>query len=109
MQFFVNDELIKELTPTQLKVIAHDLLNVDEEMRRRVHDILMAAYERSFANIKHQWEIKLAERGEEFIPTNKDAFAELVFKQPDYKNRAQREEEAINAANAANQANANNR
>jgi hypothetical protein len=38
-----------------------------------------------------EWEPKLAARGVESIPTNKDAFAALVFSQPDYLDRKARD------------------
>lgn len=40
---------------------------------------------------KREWEPKLKSRGVAMIPTDDEAFAELIFSQPDYKNRSQRE------------------
>ena len=39
------------------------------------------------------WEPKLAKKMSS-LPTDKNEFAELVFAQPDYKNRSQRDKES---------------
>jgi len=60
-------------------------------MKRRLEWILMSKYEQCFKRLKEEWDPKLAVNGVDMIPTNPDAYAKLVFSQPDYKNRSTRE------------------
>jgi len=85
-----------ELTETQKKVIKNEIPTeiFEEDMKRRLQYILNHKYEQCFKRLKSEWEPKLAASGVESIPTNKDAFAELVFSQTDYKDRSKREQEA---------------
>lgn len=93
MKIHVNNEQLFELSEIQKKVIKNDIADdiFEADMKRRLEYILMHKYERCFERLKAEWEPKLAKRVES-IPTNKDAFAELVFSQPDYKNRSQRDQ-----------------
>lgn len=92
----IDGKPILTLTETQKKVIKHDIKAdiFDADMERRVKWVLEHKYEQSFNRLKKEWEPKLADDGVESIPTNKDAFAELVFKQDSYKDRLAREEES---------------
>ncbi len=96
MKVSVNDKELFSLSETQKKVICHDIPMelLDDDLKRRLKYILTHKYERCFERLKKEWEPKLAAAGVESIPTNKDAFAELVFSQPDYKDRATRDAEA---------------
>lgn len=94
MKFSVNDIEVFSLTETQKRVIQNDIPSeiFEEDMRRRVKWVIFdEKYKRCFERFKKEWEPKLAERGVQFIPTDPDAFAELVFTQPDYQNRSARE------------------
>lgn len=97
MKISVNDQELFTLTETQKKVIQNDIpIEIfDEDMKRRLQYILMHKYERCFERLKAEWDIKLAANGISMIPTNPDAYAELVFAQSNYKNRSQRENEQI--------------
>jgi len=92
MKISVNDGKLFELNEVQKKVIMNDIPEeiFHQDMCRRLEYILMHKYERCFERLKSEWEPKLAERMDA-VPTNKDAFANLVFSQPDYKNRSQRD------------------
>ncbi len=81
------------LNETQCKVICNDI-NMDEfdaDMKRRLEYVLMHKYEQCFSRLKAEWEPKLAAAGAKSIPTDKDEFAQEVFKHPEYKNRKDRE------------------
>ena len=93
MKIKVNDELLFELTDTQKKVIKNDIdANIfDEDMKRRIFYIINHKYEQCFKRLKAEWEPKLAAKGVESIPTDKDAFAQLIFAQPEYKDRSARD------------------
>lgn len=92
MKISVDDKELFTLTETQKKVI-HDEISVDifeEDMKRRIHYILMHKYERCFDALKMQWMSKLKDRYKS-IPTDDEALAKLIFSQPDYKCRKMRD------------------
>lgn len=98
-----NDDVV-ELNVTQQKVIQNDIpteIFVDD-MKRRLKNEMENKYQRCFKRLKEEWEPKLAERGIEMIPTNQDAFAQLVFTQPDYKDRSKRNKEEREKQNNVN-------
>jgi len=95
MKITVDGIDLFELNETQKNVIKNDV-HIDifeDDMKRRLQYILMHKYERCFKRLKDEWDTKLAANGVAMIPTNPDAYAELVFSQPEYKNRAQRDQE----------------
>lgn len=87
----INDKEILNITDTMLKVLGNDLLEVPQEVERRAIWAIMSKYDACFARLQAEWLPKLSSRNIESIPTNKDKFAELVFSQPDYKSRSERE------------------
>lgn len=96
MKLKVNEEEILELNEVQKKVICNDI-HEDEfeaDMKRRLQYILMHKYEQCFKRLKAEWDEKLALRVDA-VPTNPDAYAQLVFSQPDYKCRKVREAESV--------------
>ncbi len=95
MKIQVNGKEILELNETKQKVIKNDILEdiFQEDMERRLAYIWMHKYEKCFERLKKEWEPKLKAKGISSIPLDNDAFAELVFSQPEYKNRSQREVE----------------
>ena len=96
MKISVDGQDLFELNETQKKVIKNDILSEEFEvdMRRRLHYILTHKYERCFARLKAEWEPKLKANGVASVPTDPDAYAELIFQQPNYKNRSARELES---------------
>lgn len=97
MKISVNDQEIFTLSDIQKKVIQNDIpLEIfEDDMKRRLKWILFEEkYARCFDRLKKEWEPKLAAKGIESLPTNPDAFAALVFSQPEYKNRSDRDKEA---------------
>ena len=96
MKLKVDDVEVFELSETQKKVLKNDI-NDDiftEDVKRRVRYIIEHKYERCFERLKKEWEPKLAAKGVESLPTNRDSFAELVFAQPEYKSKKIRDVEA---------------
>jgi len=93
MKISVNEVELLVLTEIQKKVIKNDIHadEFDNDMKRRINYILMHKYERCFARLKQEWDPKFSENGVSMIPTNKDAYAQLVFDQPNYKDRKDRE------------------
>lgn len=94
MKISVDDKELFSLSETQKRVIKNDINEniFDEDMKRRLHYILTHKYERCFEKLKEEWMPKLQKRLE-VVPTNPDALAEIIFSQPDYRSRKQREVE----------------
>lgn len=99
MKISVNDTELFTLTELQKKVICNDIsLDIlDDDLKRRLEYILTHKYERCFDRLKKEWDVKLVTNGVTSVPTDPDAYAELVFTQPNYKDRKTRDaEEAAN-------------
>lgn len=95
MKISVDDQELFRLSETQKAVIKNDIQSeiFDDDMKRRLQYILTHKYERCFERLKAEWMPKLAQRVQS-VPTDPDALAQLIFSQPDYKNRSQREAES---------------
>ena len=93
MKVSVNDAELFTLTDVQKNVIKNDISEdiFDADMKRRLQYILMHKYERCFARLKQEWDKKLLANAVESVPTDPDAYATLVFEQPNYKARAARD------------------
>jgi hypothetical protein len=93
MKIILDEYLIWELNPIMQKVIQNDIKSeiFYDDMARRLRWVIESKYEACFKRLKEEWDPKLAQRGIESIPTNNDKYAELVFSQPDYKSRSERE------------------
>lgn len=91
MKVIIDGKEVFSLNETQKKVIQNDISSevFQEDMERRVKYILEHKYNRCFDRLKKQWEPLLATRLTE-LPTDKDSLAEVIFSQPEYKNRSQR-------------------
>lgn len=94
MKIQVDGEDIFELSEIQKKVIQNDILSeiFESDMKRRLEWVLTHKYERCFERLKKYWEPILAQRYES-IPTNSNSLSQLIFDQPDYKNRSERDKE----------------
>ncbi len=93
MKISVNDKELFTLSEVQKQVIKNEIHAdmFDKDMERRLQWILMHKYEECFNDLKKEWDPKLAANGIDMIPTNPEKYAELVFSQPNYKDRAARE------------------
>jgi hypothetical protein len=93
MKVSVNDQELFTLSDTQKQVIMNDLPEdiFDADMKRRLEWVLMHQYRRSFKALKSEWDHKLLANGVGMVPTDPDAYAQLVFAQPNYKNRSARD------------------
>ena len=95
MKISVDDKELFTLSDVQKRVIQNDIPSeiFEEDMKRRLHYILMEKYERCFERLKLEWEPKLRENGVTMIPTDPDQLAYLIFSQPNYKSRSEREKD----------------
>jgi len=96
MKISVDDKELFTLTETQKNVIKNDINEdiFEDDMKRRLQYILTHKYERCFARLKAEWDKKLPALGVESIPTDPDAYAQLVFNRPEYKDRKARDLES---------------
>lgn len=91
MKISVDDKELFTLSEIQKKVIKNDIHEdiFDEDMKRRLQYILIHKYEECFKRLKNEWDQKLM-NVVNFVPTDPDKYAELVFSQPDYKSKSQK-------------------
>ncbi len=93
MKISVNDQELFNLTDLQKEVMKNNIHEdiFEDDLKRRLHWVLLHKYEECFKELKYEWDQKLASNGIKMIPTDKDEYAQLVFAQSNYKNRAARE------------------
>ncbi len=93
MKISVNDQELFTLSETQKLVIQNDIHSdiFEDDMKRRLQYILTHKYERCLERLKNEWMSKLKDNGIQSIPLDDDHFAQLVFSQPNYKNKSQRD------------------
>lgn len=96
MKISVDNIDLFELSETQKRVIKNDINDdvFNDDMKRRLQYILTHKYERCFERLKKEWDNKLRDNGVAMIPTDRDAYAQLVFAQPNYKSRKARDIES---------------
>lgn len=93
MKILVDGVDLFELSKIQKRVIKN-YINEDvfeEDMKRRLQWILTHLYEQAFTKLKAEWDSKLAANGVSMIPTDPEQYAQLVFSQPNYRSRKQRD------------------
>lgn len=86
LKIILDDEDISALSDMQKKIIFSCMQEyyVKEEIKKRTQWNLLNIYERSLKKLKSEWHVKLSKRYE-MLPTSDEAFALLVFEQPDFK------------------------
>lgn len=96
MKISVNNTELFTLNDIKKQVICNDIPSevLEDDLKRRMAYILAHKYERCMDRLKKEWIPKLQAAGVENIPLNDDAFAQLVFSQPEYKDRSARELES---------------
>ena len=87
MKVTVDGVEILHLEPVHEDIIKHEIPSeiFEEDMIRRLKWVVMRKYEQCFNKMKEEWDPKLEAAGVESIPVDKDAYAQLVFAQADYK------------------------
>ena len=93
MKIFADDVLIFEISDTDYKILADEISEdkLNEEIKRRIKWIITHKIEGCFKRLKQEWEPKLVTAGYDSLPTNRDKYADLVFKHPLHKNRKKRD------------------
>ena len=93
MKIYIDEKLVYDLNEDKIDVLKAYLQedSITEEIERRVVDSIENKYQACLNRLKLEWEPKLVEKGVQMIPTSKEDFAKLVFRQPTYKTRSEQE------------------
>jgi hypothetical protein len=93
MKIRVDNDLVFELSETKKKVLCYDIYEDEllDDIKRRLEYIIMHKYEECFKRLKLEWDPQFEAMGMEALPTNADKYAELVFRQKEYRGRALRD------------------
>ena len=94
MKFYLDDELIFELTEVQQKVLQDQWFSQTfrDEIKRHVQWIIIHNYEQVLKKLKEDWVPRLSELKIDAIPLDDSKLAKLIFTHPDYKARSQRDQ-----------------
>ena len=93
MKFFIDDTLVYEISNTQKKIIKHVVFNetFNETIKNKIEFIVNDLLKFCLKDLKGEWITRLKENKVESIPLDDEKLAELIFSQPGYKNRSERE------------------
>jgi len=92
MKFYIDKELVFELTQSQEDIIKHDIPEEEflSDMKRRIQWVVMHKYTRSFKRLKDEWIPKLKESGVASMSLDDDKLSRDIFRHANYKNRSAR-------------------
>ncbi len=92
MQIKLDDEVLFEIDEIMLKLLANDLLDPIEEIKRRLRYIIEHKCDQCFDRLEKEYKQKLIDDPEiPALPKSRRDMAELILSRKDYKNRATRE------------------
>lgn len=95
MKVKLDDEVLFEIDETMLKLLAHDLLDPVEDIKRRLRYIIEHKCDRCYERLEKEYKQKLIDDPEiPALPKSRRDMANLMLSHKEYKNRAQREQEA---------------
>lgn len=98
MKIKLDDEVLFEIDETMLKLLAHDLLDPIEDIKRRLRYIIEHKCDQCFNRLEKEYKQKLIDDPEiPALPKSRRDMAEMIFTRKDYKSRVQREKEIENA------------
>lgn len=97
MDISVGGKIVASLSATKQKVIENDISSVEvvTDIERRAAYHVNHKYEQCFKRLFDEWVPKLRANGVTSIPTDETEFANLVFSQPNYKNKFTRHMDSI--------------
>lgn len=99
MKVSVNDKELFTISETQKQVLKHFIPSeiLEEDLKRRLFWVIDHKYQNAFNQMKQEWDSKLVANGVQSVPTDKDAYAQLVFSQENYKDRDASDLDAVPA------------
>ena len=92
MKIKYNEKEILNFNETKKKVLMNDIPSeeFDSDIERRLQYIISHKHEQCMKRLREEWMPKLQAKGVAQVPLDDDQLAELIFSQPEYKNRSQR-------------------
>ena len=92
MQIKIDDSVVFEISDVDVKLLEHDLINVEAEIRRRLEYIIKHKVEQCYKRLKDEWDKKLAEDPKiKSVPSKRDDYVSFITRLPSYQNRVERE------------------
>lgn len=88
MKISVNDEVLFELSPTELQVIGNDIgpeEMVIADLKRRLEWVVAHKHAQCLERLKNQYVPILKQRGEKSMPLDDEMMADLIFSLPEYQ------------------------
>jgi hypothetical protein len=94
MKIYLDNLEIFEITNIDRLLLEHDLIDVDNEIKRRLEYIIKHKVDQCYSRLKSEWDKKFqSDVNITSVPTKRDDYVALVIAHPDYKNRSVREAE----------------
>ena len=96
MKISLDDKELMQFSELQKKIFLNEINSevFHESITQRIKYAFKDYFDQLCKNLRNEWEPKLAARGHEMLPVKMEAFATLVFQQPDYRNKSQRDAES---------------
>jgi|SRR5579885_3145176 len=93
MKISVDDIELFTISDIQKQVLCNDIPDdqFEDNIKESLQWIVTHKYQEGLEALKQEWIPKLKVNGVTSIPLDDDAFAQLVFAQPNYMNRSQRD------------------
>ncbi len=96
----LDNEVLFEIDDRMIKLLAHDLVNPIEEIKRRLKWVIEHKCDQCFLRMSQEWttpdekgESKLSKSGIDAVPTSRRGLVDLIVSHPHYKNRSAREKQ----------------
>ena len=85
MKVYLDDEEVFEITQRDLTLLAHSLLDVKDEIKRRLKWVITHKCEQVFLEFDKEWTEKLRnDSSVASLPKLKEDFISVVIARPDY-------------------------
>lgn len=97
MKVYLDQEEIFEIDSNMIKLLEHEILNVLPDIKRRLKWVIDQRCDDVYKKLKLEYIEKSMQNPDvESIPADKNRLLDLIFSDPGYKNRSQRESEKLN-------------
>lgn len=102
MRILADGNEILNIATWQKNLLENDLFMVDtdEDLIRRLQWVINHKIDRCYKRLRDAWEPVFISEGAQSLPTDREAFVNMVIAHPKYKTKAQREAEYIAEMNA---------
>lgn len=95
MKISLDDKELLTFSDIQRRIYNNEISSESfhKWMSERIKYAFKDHFDQCFRNLRNEWEPKLVARGHEMLPVRPEIFAQLVFDQPDYRDKFQRDTE----------------